>query len=186
MRKSLNVISPYEDIGSQEDMKQKKHLRYFLVHLWSAALTKWQLKKDFGCLNSYLPSKWFRYKFICLFKLWLSFLLGTTLKLWLAKHSPVAMKTRANKKNSIPFKSLKFLPFGGSPFSPPHLCFCMISMMSLQVSIGTLYTLHLTHGQFHWTIKRKYKNFQEVHRDLYKHKMMLHLLPIGRLVCWSI
>uniref|UniRef100_A0AAX7TC14 Phospholipase n=1 Tax=Astatotilapia calliptera TaxID=8154 RepID=A0AAX7TC14_ASTCA len=90
------------------------------------------------------------------------------------------MKTRANKKNSIPFKSLKFLPFGGSPFSPPHLCFCMISMMSLQVSIGTLYTLHLTHGQFHWTIKRKYKNFQEVHRDLYKHKMMLHLLPIGR------
>uniref|UniRef100_A0AAX7VE85 phospholipase D n=1 Tax=Astatotilapia calliptera TaxID=8154 RepID=A0AAX7VE85_ASTCA len=91
------------------------------------------------------------------------------------------MKTRANKKNSIPFKSLKFLPFGGSPFSPPHLCFCMISMMSLQVSIGTLYTLHLTHGQFHWTIKRKYKNFQEVHRDLYKHKMMLHLLPIGRL-----
>uniref|UniRef100_A0AAX7TDR6 Phospholipase n=1 Tax=Astatotilapia calliptera TaxID=8154 RepID=A0AAX7TDR6_ASTCA len=92
------------------------------------------------------------------------------------------MKTRANKKNSIPFKSLKFLPFGGSPFSPPHLCFCMISMMSLQVSIGTLYTLHLTHGQFHWTIKRKYKNFQEVHRDLYKHKMMLHLLPIGRLL----
>uniref|UniRef100_A0A3Q2UVI5 Phospholipase n=1 Tax=Haplochromis burtoni TaxID=8153 RepID=A0A3Q2UVI5_HAPBU len=50
-----------------------------------------------------------------------------------------------------------------------------------RVSIGTLYTLHLTHGQFHWTIKRKYKNFQEVHRDLYKHKMMLHLLPIGRL-----
>uniref|UniRef100_A0A3Q4I5E6 Phospholipase n=1 Tax=Neolamprologus brichardi TaxID=32507 RepID=A0A3Q4I5E6_NEOBR len=49
-----------------------------------------------------------------------------------------------------------------------------------RVSVGTLYTLHLTHGQFHWTIKRKYKNFQEVHRDLYKHKMMLHLLPIGR------
>lgn len=50
----------------------------------------------------------------------------------------------------------------------------------VNVSIGTLYTLHLTHGQFHWTIKRKYKNFQEMHRDLYKHKMMLHLLPIGR------
>uniref|UniRef100_A0A669F8P6 Phospholipase n=1 Tax=Oreochromis niloticus TaxID=8128 RepID=A0A669F8P6_ORENI len=92
------------------------------------------------------------------------------------------MKTRANKKNSIPFKSLKFLAFRASHFSPPHLCLCMISMMSLQVSIGTLYTLHLTHGQFHWTIKRKYKNFQEMHRDLYKHKMMLHLLPIGRLV----
>lgn len=173
-------------LGLRRIWNKKNPLRYFLVHLWSAALTKWQLKKDFGCLNSYLPSKWFRDKFICLFKLWFSFLLGTTLKLWLAKHSPVAMKTRANKKNSISFKSLKFLAFGGSPFSPPHLCFCMISMMSLQVSVGTLYTLHLTHGQFHWTIKRKYKNFQEVHRDLYKHKMMLHLLPIGRLVCWSI
>lgn len=159
-------------------MKRKK-LSYFLVHLWSAALTKWQLKKDFGCLNSYLPNKWFRDKSICLFKLWFSFLLGTTLKLWLAKHSPVAMKTRANKK----FYSIQITQ---SLFSPPYLCLCMISMMSLQVSIGTLYTLHLTHGQFHWTIKRKYKNFQEVHRDLYKHKMMLHLLPIGRLVCWLI
>ncbi|XP_030603096.1 phospholipase D1 isoform X2 [Archocentrus centrarchus] len=49
-----------------------------------------------------------------------------------------------------------------------------------KVSVGTLYTLNLTHGHFHWTIKRKYKNFQELHRDLYKQRIMLHLLPIGR------
>ncbi|XP_028278353.1 phospholipase D1 isoform X2 [Parambassis ranga] len=49
-----------------------------------------------------------------------------------------------------------------------------------KVNVGTLYTVRLTHGPFNWTVKRKYKHFQELHRDLYKHKMMLHLLPIGR------
>ncbi|KAM9847218.1 phospholipase D2 [Aulostomus maculatus] len=49
-----------------------------------------------------------------------------------------------------------------------------------KVRVGTLYTVWLTHGQFHWTVKRKYKHFQELHRDLYKHRMMVHLLPIGR------
>ncbi len=58
----------------------------------------------------------------------------------------------------------------------------IISIMSLQVHVGTLYTVRLTHGHFHWTVKRKYKHFQELHRDLYKHKMMLHLLPLGRSV----
>uniref|UniRef100_A0A1A8CMB9 Phospholipase n=1 Tax=Nothobranchius kadleci TaxID=1051664 RepID=A0A1A8CMB9_NOTKA len=51
---------------------------------------------------------------------------------------------------------------------------------SSKVRVGTLYSIHLTHGHFHWTMKRKYKHFQELHRDLYKHKMMLHLMPLGR------
>ncbi|XP_022618041.1 phospholipase D2-like [Seriola dumerili] len=49
-----------------------------------------------------------------------------------------------------------------------------------KVHVGTLYTVRLTHGPFHWTVKRKYKHFQELHRDLYKHRMMIHLLPLGR------
>ncbi|MEQ2299139.1 hypothetical protein AMECASPLE_012382, partial [Ameca splendens] len=49
-----------------------------------------------------------------------------------------------------------------------------------KVVVGTLYTLRLTHGHFHWEVKRKYKHFQELHRELYKHKMMLHYLPLGR------
>uniref|UniRef100_A0A3B3ZFM6 Phospholipase n=1 Tax=Periophthalmus magnuspinnatus TaxID=409849 RepID=A0A3B3ZFM6_9GOBI len=48
-----------------------------------------------------------------------------------------------------------------------------------KVHVGTLYTVRLTHGPFHWTVKRKYKHFQELHRDLYKHKMMLHFMPLG-------
>uniref|UniRef100_A0A8C3B000 Phospholipase n=1 Tax=Cyclopterus lumpus TaxID=8103 RepID=A0A8C3B000_CYCLU len=54
-----------------------------------------------------------------------------------------------------------------------------------KVHVGTLYTVQLTHGHFHWVVKRKYKRFQELHRDLYKHKMMLHLLPLGRSVYQS-
>uniref|UniRef100_A0A671L3K8 phospholipase D n=1 Tax=Sinocyclocheilus anshuiensis TaxID=1608454 RepID=A0A671L3K8_9TELE len=48
-----------------------------------------------------------------------------------------------------------------------------------KVHVCTLYTVRLTHGDFTWTIKRKYKHFQELHRDLYKHKMMLQFLPLG-------
>uniref|UniRef100_A0A8C7N8V2 Phospholipase n=1 Tax=Oncorhynchus kisutch TaxID=8019 RepID=A0A8C7N8V2_ONCKI len=49
-----------------------------------------------------------------------------------------------------------------------------------KVRVCTLYTVKLTHGKFTWTVKRKYKHFQELHRDLYKHKMMAHFLPLGR------
>ncbi|KAK7925557.1 hypothetical protein WMY93_007867 [Mugilogobius chulae] len=49
-----------------------------------------------------------------------------------------------------------------------------------KVSVGTMYTVRLTHGPFHWTVKRKYKHFQELHRDLYKHKMMLQFMPLGK------
>uniref|UniRef100_A0A8C2AXW2 Phospholipase n=1 Tax=Cyprinus carpio TaxID=7962 RepID=A0A8C2AXW2_CYPCA len=35
-----------------------------------------------------------------------------------------------------------------------------------KVRVCTLYTVRLTHGDFTWTIKRKYKHFQELHRDL--------------------
>uniref|UniRef100_A0A671XT76 Phospholipase n=1 Tax=Sparus aurata TaxID=8175 RepID=A0A671XT76_SPAAU len=65
---------------------------------------------------------------------------------------------------------------------PKAFLFHILSIIPLQVHVGTLYTVRLTHGHFHWTVKRKYKHFQELHRDLYKHKMMLHLLPLARSV----
>ncbi|KAF4073289.1 hypothetical protein AMELA_G00257260 [Ameiurus melas] len=49
-----------------------------------------------------------------------------------------------------------------------------------KVRVCSLYTVRLTHGDFSWTIKRKYKHFHDLHRDLYKHKMMLQFLPLGR------
>uniref|UniRef100_A0A4W4FP23 Phospholipase n=1 Tax=Electrophorus electricus TaxID=8005 RepID=A0A4W4FP23_ELEEL len=54
-----------------------------------------------------------------------------------------------------------------------------------KVRICTLYTVRLTHGDFTWTVKRKYKHFQELHRDLYKHKMMLQLAKARHGTCPS-
>uniref|UniRef100_A0A672R3B7 phospholipase D n=1 Tax=Sinocyclocheilus grahami TaxID=75366 RepID=A0A672R3B7_SINGR len=50
-----------------------------------------------------------------------------------------------------------------------------------KVHVCTLYTICLTHGEFTWMVKRKYKHFQELHRDLYKHKMILQFLPLGKI-----
>uniref|UniRef100_A0A6Q2YW32 Phospholipase n=1 Tax=Esox lucius TaxID=8010 RepID=A0A6Q2YW32_ESOLU len=58
--------------------------------------------------------------------------------------------------------------------------FMLMTGILCQVRVCTLYTVKLTHGKFTWTVKRKYKHFQELHRDLYKHKMMAHFLPLGR------
>uniref|UniRef100_A0A8C8CH11 Phospholipase n=1 Tax=Oncorhynchus tshawytscha TaxID=74940 RepID=A0A8C8CH11_ONCTS len=56
---------------------------------------------------------------------------------------------------------------------------CLKAQSTLRI-VCSLYTVKLTHGKFTWTVKRKYKHFQELHRDLYKHKMMAHFLPLGR------
>ncbi|MBN3318061.1 PLD2 Phospholipase, partial [Atractosteus spatula] len=42
------------------------------------------------------------------------------------------------------------------------------------------FILRLTHGRFTWTVKRKYRHFQELHRDLHSHKLMVNFLPLGR------
>lgn len=55
-------------------------------------------------------------------------------------------------------------------------------MTYLQVDEDTLYTFHVTHDKFEWTVKRKYKEFQELERDLQLRKMLFHLLPFERLV----
>ncbi|XP_037543614.1 phospholipase D1-like [Nematolebias whitei] len=44
----------------------------------------------------------------------------------------------------------------------------------------TLYTFHLTHGNFQWTVKRKYKHFQELQRDLYLRRILLYFRPFER------
>ncbi|KAG2468059.1 PLD2 Phospholipase, partial [Polypterus senegalus] len=49
-----------------------------------------------------------------------------------------------------------------------------------KVKICTLYTVRLTHGQFTWTVKKKYKHFQELHRDVQAQKMLMTFLPLGR------
>ncbi|XP_072006076.1 phospholipase D2 isoform X2 [Engystomops pustulosus] len=46
---------------------------------------------------------------------------------------------------------------------------------------STLYSITLTHGPFRWTTKKKFKHFQELHRDLLRHKIFASLLPLNPL-----
>ncbi|XP_053321087.1 phospholipase D2 [Spea bombifrons] len=55
-----------------------------------------------------------------------------------------------------------------------------------KVSTSTLYSVILTHGPFTWTIKKKFKHFQELHRDLLRHKIFVSLLPFNPLSRFSV
>ncbi|XP_062813753.1 phospholipase D2 isoform X1 [Anolis carolinensis] len=49
-----------------------------------------------------------------------------------------------------------------------------------KVRPNTVYSLRLTHGAFSWTMKKKFKHFQELHWDLMRHRMLLAFLPLSR------
>uniref|UniRef100_A0A4X2JZ57 Phospholipase n=1 Tax=Vombatus ursinus TaxID=29139 RepID=A0A4X2JZ57_VOMUR len=49
-----------------------------------------------------------------------------------------------------------------------------------KVGTCTLYSVRLSHGDFTWTTKKKFRNFQELHRDLLRHKVLMSLLPLAR------
>ncbi|XP_059127045.1 phospholipase D2 [Peromyscus eremicus] len=49
-----------------------------------------------------------------------------------------------------------------------------------KVGTCTLYSVRLTHGDFSWTTKKKFRHFQELHRDLQRHKVLMSLLPLAR------
>uniref|UniRef100_A0A670KFN5 Phospholipase n=1 Tax=Podarcis muralis TaxID=64176 RepID=A0A670KFN5_PODMU len=40
---------------------------------------------------------------------------------------------------------------------------------------NTVYSLRLTHGEFTWTMKKKFKHFQELHRDLMRHRILMKM-----------
>ncbi|KAM9311156.1 phospholipase D2 [Gastrophryne carolinensis] len=55
-----------------------------------------------------------------------------------------------------------------------------------KVRTSTLYSIHLTHGHFQWIIKKKFKHFQELHRDLLRHKVFMSLLPLNPLARFTV
>ncbi|XP_072897805.1 phospholipase D1-like isoform X1 [Hemitrygon akajei] len=44
-----------------------------------------------------------------------------------------------------------------------------------KVPIPNIYTIELSHGEFCWKVKRKFKHFQELHRELLRYKALLRL-----------
>ncbi|KAM8973605.1 phospholipase D2 isoform 1-T1 [Pelodytes ibericus] len=55
-----------------------------------------------------------------------------------------------------------------------------------KIRTSTLYSVHLTHGPFTWTVKKKFKHFQELHRDLLRHKIFVSLLPLNPLARFTV
>uniref|UniRef100_A0A452U039 Phospholipase n=1 Tax=Ursus maritimus TaxID=29073 RepID=A0A452U039_URSMA len=89
----------------------------------------------------------------------------------------------------IPFSAIYKTQGFKEPNIQTYLSGCPIKAQVLEVERFTsttrvpsinLYTIELTHGEFKWQVKRKFKHFQEFHRELLKYKSVLsgqcHLL----------
>ncbi|XP_053566112.1 phospholipase D1 [Bombina bombina] len=49
------------------------------------------------------------------------------------------------------------------------------SSSSSKAPVVNIYTIELTHGEFTWQVKRKYKHFQDLHRELLRYKAFIRL-----------
>ncbi|XP_063772323.1 phospholipase D1 isoform X2 [Pseudophryne corroboree] len=49
------------------------------------------------------------------------------------------------------------------------------SSSSSKTSVLNIYTIELTHGEFIWQVKRKYKHFQDLHRELLRYKAFIRI-----------
>ncbi|XP_070609740.1 phospholipase D1 isoform X2 [Erythrolamprus reginae] len=90
----------------------------------------------------------------------------------------------------IPFSTI----YNTKGFKEPHvqlyLTGCPIRVRVLEVERFTsttkvpsprVYTIELTHSEFTWQVKRKYKHFQELHRELLRYKAFIRIpIPTRR------
>ncbi|XP_078064548.1 phospholipase D2-like, partial [Mustelus asterias] len=55
-------------------------------------------------------------------------------------------------------------------------------LRGFKVRPNTVYMMRITHGDFTWMLKKKFKHFEELHRDLLKHKFKIRVIrPLARL-----
>uniref|UniRef100_A0A452TYD2 Phospholipase n=1 Tax=Ursus maritimus TaxID=29073 RepID=A0A452TYD2_URSMA len=87
----------------------------------------------------------------------------------------------------IPFSAIYKTQGFKEPNIQTYLSGCPIKAQVLEVERFTsttrvpsinLYTIELTHGEFKWQVKRKFKHFQEFHRELLKYKFGIHLQSV--------
>ncbi|XP_052036674.1 phospholipase D1 isoform X1 [Apodemus sylvaticus] len=101
--------------------------------------------------------------------------------------SPGDPKTQAE---CIPFSSIYNTQGFKEPNIQTYLSGCPVKAQVLEVERFTstsrmpsinLYTIELTHGEFTWQVKRKFKHFQEFHRELLKYKAFIRIpIPTKR------
>ncbi|PNJ32874.1 PLD1 isoform 13, partial [Pongo abelii] len=84
----------------------------------------------------------------------------------------------------IPFSAVYNTQGFKEPNIQMYLSGCPIKAQVLEVERFTsttrvpsinLYTIELTHGEFKWQVKRKFKHFQEFHRELLKYKAFIRI-----------
>ncbi|KAM4887513.1 phospholipase D1 isoform 2-T3 [Thomomys bottae] len=90
----------------------------------------------------------------------------------------------------IPFSAVYNTQGFKEPNIQTYLTGCPIKAQVLEVERFTsttrvpsinLYTIELTHGEFKWQVKRKFKHFQEFHRELLKYKAFIRIpIPTKR------
>lgn len=90
----------------------------------------------------------------------------------------------------IPFSAIYNTQGFKEPNIQTYLSGCPIKAKVLEVERFTstsrvssinLYTIELTHGEFKWQVKRKFKHFQEFHRELLKYKAFIRIpIPTKR------
>uniref|UniRef100_A0ABI7WRE6 Phospholipase n=1 Tax=Felis catus TaxID=9685 RepID=A0ABI7WRE6_FELCA len=90
----------------------------------------------------------------------------------------------------IPFSAIYKTQGFKEPNIQTYLTGCPIKAQVLEVERFTsttrvpsinLYTIELTHGEFKWQVKRKFKHFQEFHRELLKYKAFIRIpIPTRR------
>uniref|UniRef100_A0A2K6T9Z4 Phospholipase n=1 Tax=Saimiri boliviensis boliviensis TaxID=39432 RepID=A0A2K6T9Z4_SAIBB len=91
---------------------------------------------------------------------------------------------------SIPFSAVYNTQGFKEPNIQTYLSGCPVKAQVLEVERFTsttrvpsinLYTIELTHGEFKWQVKRKFKHFQEFHRELLKYKAFIRIpIPTRR------
>eukprot|EP00070_Physeter_catodon_P019702 XP_023980108.1 phospholipase D1 isoform X2 [Physeter catodon] len=90
----------------------------------------------------------------------------------------------------IPYSAIYKTQGFKEPNTQTYLSGCPIKVQVLEVERLTstkrvpsinLYTIELTHGEFKWQVKRKFKHFQEFHRELLKYKAFIRIpIPTRR------
>uniref|UniRef100_A0A8C9P106 Phospholipase n=1 Tax=Spermophilus dauricus TaxID=99837 RepID=A0A8C9P106_SPEDA len=101
--------------------------------------------------------------------------------------SPMDPRTQ---EGYIPFSAIYNTQGFKEPNIQTYLSGCPIKAQVLEVERFTsttrvpsinLYTIELTHGEFKWQVKRKFKHFQEFHRELLKYKAFIRIpIPTRR------
>ncbi|XP_077017156.1 phospholipase D1 isoform X2 [Tamandua tetradactyla] len=101
--------------------------------------------------------------------------------------SPSELKTQ---EVCIPFSAIYNTQGFKEPNIQTFLSGCPVKARVLEVERFTsttrvpsinLYTIELTHGEFKWHVKRKFKHFQEFHRELLKYKAFIRIpIPTRR------